>query len=92
MVAGTSMSREAGGGPLGPRHGVARLNNNGSIDAGFDTGTDVLIDGFNGFPNGVALAPDGSGDVYVVGDFTLYNTFTPAARIARLTSMGVFVR
>jgi uncharacterized delta-60 repeat protein len=77
---------------LGPRHYVARLNNDGSIDAGFDTDNDLLTGGFNGFPNSVAMATDGSGDVYVVGGFTRYNFYTPAARIARLTAGGVFVR
>jgi uncharacterized delta-60 repeat protein len=80
---------------LGPRSGVARLNNDGSIDTGFDTGPatvgNPLFNGSNGFPKSVAPAIDGSGDFYVVGDFTRYN-LTPAARIARLTAEGVTVR
>jgi hypothetical protein len=79
---------------------IERLNNDGTRDTGFDTNLSTF--GFGGFggpfsggpgysPNSVALATDGSGDVYVVGGFTRYN-FTPAARIARLTASGVFVR
>lgn len=84
------VARSPSGGILGSGPGVSRLNNDGSRDAGFDTGGG-LYGGFNNIPKGVALATDGSGDVYVVGGFTRYN-FTPAARIARLTSRGVFVR
>jgi uncharacterized delta-60 repeat protein len=83
---------------------IERLNNDGIRDTGFDTnlnsgGYSVGFGGFGGpfgggpryWPNSIALATDGSGDVYVVGGFTRYN-FTPAARIARLTASGVFVR
>lgn len=78
---------------------IERLNSNGSRDIGFDTELSQFFGGFGGpfsggydyRPISVALAPDGSGDVYVVGGFTRYN-FTPAARIARLTAGGAFIR
>ena len=79
---------------------IDRLNSDGTRDTGFDTNLGLFsISGFNGpssggsgyIPNSVALATDGSGDVYVVGGFIRYN-FTPAARIARLTASGAFVR
>ena len=76
---------------------IARLDSNGIRDPGFDTLTDPFFGGFGGpfgeigyLPINVALANDGSGDVYVVGSFTRYN-LTPTARIARLTSGGGFV-
>jgi len=71
-------------------NGIVRLNVDGSHHTGFDTG----IGQFGGFgvrPNSVALAIDGSSDVYVGGIFTRYNLI-PAARIARLTAEGAFVR
>lgn len=71
---------------------IARLNNDGSLDTGFATGT--------GFNNSIPLpsvccdrvktvvpADDGSGDVYVGGTFTSYNG-TPVGRIARLNLDG----
>lgn len=71
---------------------IARLNNDGSLDMGFVTGT--------GFNNSLPLpsvccdrvkivvpANDGSGDVYVGGTFTSYNG-TPVGRIARLNIDG----
>lgn len=70
--------------------GIARLNGDGTQDTGFDTGTGIF-GGFGVSPNSVALATDGSGDVYVGGSFTHYK-FNPAARIARLTAGGAFVR
>jgi uncharacterized delta-60 repeat protein len=66
---------------------VTRLNDDGSIDTGFDIG---LI-GFNSFPDCVALTTDGSGDIYVGGGFSTYN-LTPHAHMVRLTDGGVFVR
>lgn len=62
--------------------GIVRLNPNGTIDAGFVTGT-----GFNGNVNAMALAPDGSGDLYVAGLFTQYDG-TGVTRIVRLNSTG----
>jgi len=47
---------------------IARLNNDGSLDTGFVTGT-----GFSSTVYIVAPATDGSGDVYVGGDFADYN-------------------
>ncbi|MBV1916246.1 MAG: hypothetical protein KUG72_12730, partial [Pseudomonadales bacterium] len=46
---------------------IIRLNSAGSIDTGFDVGT-----GFNGFVASIAVATDGSGDIYVGGSFTAY--------------------
>ncbi len=71
-------------------NGIVRLNDDGSRDRGFDTGSGQF-GGFGVRPNSVALATDGSGDIFVGGSFTRYN-FIPAARIARLTAEGAFVR
>jgi len=65
---------------------IARLNLVGALDTNFDTGT-----GFNDATSSVALATDGSGDVYVGGWFTLYKS-SPVARMVRLTAGGAFVR
>jgi hypothetical protein len=61
---------------------IARLNANGTLDAGFAIGT-----GFNGTVRAMALANDGSGDVYVGGLFTAYNG-TGANRVVRLNADG----
>lgn len=64
--------------------GIARLNNDGSLDMGFVTGP-----GFSGVGvvNSVAPATDGSGDVYVGGRFTDYNG-SAVNYIARLNLDG----
>ena len=69
------------------RFGIVRLNDDGSIDTEFDTGPV----GFNDSPSCVALATDGSGDVYVGGPFISYNS-TTAAHMVRLTAGGAFIR
>ena len=61
---------------------IIRLNSDGSVDTAFSFGT-----GFNSDVNSIAPATDGSGDVYVGGDFTDYNG-TVANRIIRLNSDG----
>jgi uncharacterized delta-60 repeat protein len=66
---------------------IVRINDDGSIDTGFDTGPV----GFNASPSCVALATDGSSDVYVGGPFVSYNS-TTTARMARLTAGGVLIR
>ena len=65
---------------------VVRLNQNGTIDLPFSTGT-----GFSNTVFRVVPVGDGSGDVYVGGQFTQYQT-TPIGRFVRLNSTGVFVR
>jgi uncharacterized repeat protein (TIGR01451 family)/uncharacterized delta-60 repeat protein len=59
---------------------IARLNNDGSLDASFVTGY-----GFSG--NVRALAVDASGNILVGGDFTSFNT-TNCNHIARLLPSG----
>lgn len=61
---------------------IIRLNSNGSIDAGFSVGS-----GFNEGVYDIAVATDGSGDIYVAGDFTAFNGAS-VNRIARLNSNG----
>ncbi|MBI2933571.1 MAG: hypothetical protein HYY16_18165 [Planctomycetes bacterium] len=61
---------------------LVRLNADGSVDAGFAVGT-----GFESGVNALALAEDGSGDVYVGGWFTTYQGIG-ASRIVRLNSDG----
>jgi hypothetical protein len=65
---------------------VVRLNQNGTMDLAFSTGA-----GFNNPVLRIAPVGDGSGDVYVGGEFTAYQT-TPIGRFVRLTSTGFFVR
>jgi beta-propeller uncharacterized protein DUF5122 len=65
---------------------LVRLNSNGVIDLSFATGG-----GFNNTVFRVVPVGDGSGDVYVGGQFTQYQ-FTPIGRFTRLTSTGAFVR
>ena len=48
---------------------LVRMNSNGTVDNGFNIGT-----GMNSWVNSVALATDGSSDVYVGGGFTTVNT------------------
>jgi len=63
--------------------GLIRLNNDGSIDVAFDTG----LTGFDHSVSAIAVAPDGSGDVYVGGLFTNYNGST-VNYITRLNNDG----
>ncbi len=63
-------------------YGIIRLNSDGTIDTSFDVGT-----GFNYGPKVIVPARDGSGDIYVGGNFTSYNG-TPINRIIRLNSDG----
>ena len=63
--------------------GLIRLNNDGSIDAVFDTG----LTGFDNSVSVIAVATDGSGDVYVGGGFTDYNG-TGTKGIVRINSDG----
>ena len=61
---------------------LVRLNSDGSIDSQFNTGT-----GFDDRVRAVEPATDGSGDVYVVGDFSTYDG-SAASRIIRLDNEG----
>jgi len=61
---------------------LVRLHANGTVDPAFATGT-----GFNDTVFTIAPVGDGSGNVYVGGDFTSYQSFT-IGRIARLNSNG----
>ena len=65
-----------------PAFQIARLNRDGSLDAGFATGS-----GFDGFVETIATATDGSGDVLVGGAFGRYNG-TPVGNIVRLNADG----
>ncbi len=66
------------------RNGIIRLNSDGSVDTGFNSGT-----GFSGgFVQDIASAGDGSGDIYVGGNFTGYNSATNINRLVRLNSDG----
>jgi uncharacterized delta-60 repeat protein len=62
------------------RYGIARLNDDGSLDATFDVGA-----GANGSVHAIALQPDGK--VIIAGDFTAYNN-VPRQRVARLNDDG----
>ncbi|MBK9734022.1 MAG: VCBS repeat-containing protein [Saprospiraceae bacterium] len=62
------------------RNSIARVNVNGSLDAGFNPGT-----GFNGVVYSTSLQSDGK--IIVGGEFTSFNG-TPRSRIARLNADG----
>lgn len=66
--------------------GLARLNANGSLDAGFNTGTGLGTPASSG-PYALCLAPDGSGDLYVGGSFMSYNGVS-ASNLLRLNADG----
>lgn len=63
---------------------LVRLNNDGSIDNGFDTQTNG---GFDDTVRSIAPAIDGSTDIYVGGLFTSYHT-TAVNKLVRLNSDG----
>lgn len=63
---------------------IIRLNADGSVDSGFDTG-----DGFNDIVWTVKEAQDGSGDIYAGGNFNSYDS-NSAVRLARINSDGSF--
>lgn len=67
-------------GEPGPR--IVRINKDGSRDASFDAGT-----GFDIAPSALALAEDGSDDLYVGGPFNTYQGVS-ARGIVRLNSDG----
>ncbi len=63
---------------------IVRLRPDGSVQTSFATGT-----GFNGAGVGsIAIAPDGSGDIYVGGAFSTYGAATNVNRIVRLDATG----
>lgn len=63
-----------------PRHRIARINANGSLDSSFDPGT-----GASSAVHVIALQTDGN--ILIGGDFTSYNDI-PRNRIARLNANG----
>lgn len=63
---------------------IVRLNPDGSRDAGFDGGSS----GGNGIVESLALANDGSGDVFIGGQFGSYKGIPGTARMARLNADG----
>jgi hypothetical protein len=63
--------------------GIIRLNSNGTVDTGFAVGTGF----FMSWVNSITLATDGSGDVYVGGNFMSYQG-TTAGKIISLKSDG----
>ena len=65
-----------------PANDLLRLNANGMMDAAFATGA-----GFNDTVFSIAPAGDGSGDLFVGGQFTSYQSITTGG-IVRLKSNG----
>ena len=61
---------------------IIRLNSDGAVDSAFAVGS-----GINGFVSSLSPAADGSGDLYVGGNFTTYNG-TASNNIIRLNSDG----
>ncbi len=77
-----------------PVFSILRLNSDGSLDSGFDVGTSVWRSnplwqggGDLGWVYAIEAATDGSGDIYVGGDFTHYDG-SPSSGIVRLNSDG----
>ena len=64
---------------------IIRLNNDGTVDTAFVVGTG--FDGVYSAVNSISPATDGSGDLYVGGDFTTYNGIA-SNNIIRLNSDG----
>lgn len=64
------------------RSGIVRINPDGSNDGSFDPGT-----GFNGRVRKVAIANDGSNNLYAVGTFSVYRGNSRRG-IARITPSG----
>ncbi len=63
------------------RNGIARLNDNGSLDIGFNPGTGITDE----YPSKIAIQPDGK--ILIGGNFTSYNG-TSRNRITRLIADG----
>ncbi|MCF6255732.1 MAG: hypothetical protein L3J98_13135 [Gammaproteobacteria bacterium] len=66
------------------REAIVRINSDGSNDASFDVGS-----GFNSTVRSIVVARDGSGDIYVGGNFTLYRD-NSSAKIVRINSDSTF--
>lgn len=67
-----------------PRAGIARLGPDGSLDAGFAPGTGIS----GGEPPAInALAVEPGGELFVVGEFSAFNT-VPRLNLARLNANG----
>jgi uncharacterized delta-60 repeat protein len=61
---------------------IIRLNSDGTVDTAFEVGT-----GFDGAVRSIISTADGSGDLYVGGEFTAYNGIA-SSHIIRLNSDG----
>ncbi len=72
----------SGSGTTSTSSHLVRFNSDGTVDSNFDVGT-----GFDSMVRSIAPANDGSGDIYVGGDFTSYDGAT-SAYIIRLNSDG----
>jgi uncharacterized membrane protein len=70
-----------------PANNLVRLHANGTVDLTFVTGAGFTGAGVNSGVRSIAPAGDGSGNVYVGGDFTSYNG-TPANDLVRLQANG----
>lgn len=72
-----------------PCKNFIRLNNDGSVDSDFIVGSGFSKGDNSSQVMSIALAQDGTGDVYVGGDFNNYNG-TSTNNLARLNSNGTF--
>ena len=77
---------------------VIRLNSDGSIDTGFVigegfdyNGSSPTFIGSNGHLSDAAITTDGSGDIYVAGKFTHYNSQSVITNLVRLNTRGAIV-
>ena len=67
---------------------IVRLNDDGSIDTGFGSGAE----GVNciGTISDIAIAADGSNDIFLAGDLTRCNSKS-VAMLVRLTAQGALI-
>lgn len=68
-----------------PRSGLARLNSDGSLDAGFDPGTGINAGTVTLFPRVSAMALRPNGELIIAGDFDRYDGIG-RNRVARLNA------
>jgi len=78
---------------------VIRVNDDGSIDTGFVIGEGFDYNGSfptfiggNGHLSDAAITTDGSGDIYVAGKFTHYNSQSIVTNLVRLNTRGAIVK
>lgn len=71
-------------------NGIVRLNANGTVDTGFNTGTGLgLVAGSNSYQNGNTVAVQADGKILVGGSFTAFNGSAAPGLVRLLATGGV---